>query len=442
MFQSNQKKTIPELENIWLSCSHKWWQIGISTQRIQFSQQESKIRNLYKILGYQPPKIIFCDNPYIAWENIIDLGWQDIETHKMGELIKFLKIQLKNPSKGMLKDLVCRCNNLLKKPLESQLGIPLSGKLVTRLRQQINQEKVNSFHHEMGISKSTNLGKKFHLSWQDGINSTVLQIETQLNSHVLINILNKIAEITDHQKIEKALKKITLSLQKHESSQLLNSLGNLFAKSLFSRFCLKPELLAVMACEIDYYDSVVNCVESPREWKLWQGIISNTGWFFPYENFCFVSNHPIKYNFNQEYYLHGEGKKAIEFADGNGFYANQGVVIPPEYGKLNPDNWQCKWILTERNAEIRRILIEALGYERMALELEAEEIDSWQEYTLLRFNKIIDEMDEQPILLLKMICPSTFHTHVLRVPPYFTSAKEAIKWINWGISPEEIIMAT
>jgi internalin A len=81
--------------------------------------------------------------------------------------------------------------------------------------------------------------------------------------------------------------------------------------------------------------------------------------------------------------------------------------------------------------------------------LKAETLDSWREYTLLR---IIDtplysevngsEVEEEPIHLLKMVCPSTAHIHVLRVPPDIYTAREAIRWVNWDTDPQEFAVAT
>jgi hypothetical protein len=44
-------------------------------------------------------------------------------------------------------------------------------------------------------------------------------------------------------------------------------------------------------------------------------------------------------------------------------------------------------------------------------------------------------INREPIALLKMICPSTGHIHMMRVPPDTTSAEEAIVWVNHGIHP-------
>ncbi|HEY9694485.1 MAG TPA: hypothetical protein V6D15_19965 [Oculatellaceae cyanobacterium] len=51
-------------------------------------------------------------------------------------------------------------------------------------------------------------------------------------------------------------------------------------------------------------------------------------------------------------------------------------------------------------------------------------------------------MDVEPIHLLKMVCPSTEHIHILRVPPNIELAREAIRWVNCGIDPEYFMAQT
>lgn len=135
---------------------------------------------------------------------------------------------------------------------------------------------------------------------------------------------------------------------------------------------------------------------------------------------------------NQER-LHAEGSPAIQFADGFSIYAYQGAILPEKYGKVHPREWQSQWLLSEENAELRRVLIQGIGYARIVEELQAIELDSWQEYTLL---KIGSDVDVEPIYLLKMTCPSTGYIHAMRVPPDMRSAREAISWVNWGVDPE------
>jgi leucine-rich repeat protein SHOC2 len=114
------------------------------------------------------------------------------------------------------------------------------------------------------------------------------------------------------------------------------------------------------------------------------------------------------------------------------------LEIPYRYW-IKLSDWNPKWLLDEDNAEIRRVLIQQIGYDRICQELDAIDLDTWREYTLL---KIDADIDEEPMVLLKMTCPSTGHIHILRVPPEITSAEAAITWVNHGIHPDEFTIQT
>ncbi len=129
-----------------------------------------------------------------------------------------------------------------------------------------------------------------------------------------------------------------------------------------------------------------------------------------------------------------------------------GVDLPRRYWTKFSD-WQPEWLLDEDNAEIRRVLIQQLGYEKICERLGAETIDTWREYTLLKIDNIEavyededDENDEpsnwEALVMLKMTCPSTGHIHILRVPPAMTSAEAAITWVNHGIHPDKFSIQT
>jgi len=169
-----------------------------------------------------------------------------------------------------------------------------------------------------------------------------------------------------------------------------------------------------------------------------QQLFEECGWIFPFEKICIICDRPLHIRFDAENRLHAEGESAIAFADGYSLYFHHGVKLPEKYGKVHPDLWQAEWLLSESNAELRRVLIERIGYDRICQQLQAVKLDGWQEYTLLK----IDNADVEPIYLLKMTCPSTGHIHALRVPPDIESAQEAIRWVNWGIDPEEFSVQT
>ena len=176
-----------------------------------------------------------------------------------------------------------------------------------------------------------------------------------------------------------------------------------------------------------------------------QQVFEECGWILPFEKICVICDRPLHLRFDSANELHAEGEPAIAFADGYSLYFHHGVKLPEKYGKVHPDLWQAQWLLSESNAELRRLLIQRIGYARICQELAVTELDSWQEYTLLsiEFNDDFDrEGNAKPVYLLKMTCPSTGHIHALRVPPDLESAQEAIRWVNWGTDPEEFSVQT
>lgn len=196
----------------------------------------------------------------------------------------------------------------------------------------------------------------------------------------------------------------------------------------------------ILCWECGWFDFCVSVSEENHlEWEIYQNLLRHCGRIYAYKEACLVCDRPTKLSFNNQNRLHAEAEPAIEFADGFKAYAHHGVHLPERYGKIPPQQWQAQWLLEENNAELRRVLIQGIGYTRIIEELQATELDTWQEYTLL---KIDNNVDVEPIYLLKMTCPSTDFIHVLRVPPDMQSAREAIRWVNWGIEPEDFAVQT
>ena len=204
--------------------------------------------------------------------------------------------------------------------------------------------------------------------------------------------------------------------------------------------CIMPYLWSDVAAWVDFQSNALKVIDSQKvSYHFWK-VIQECGWIFPFKDICVICDRPLKMNLDNQYRLHGEGEPAVEYADGFSIYAYQGLGLPEKYGKINSDKWRTQWILEERNAELRRVLIQGIGYDRIVCELQSRTLDSWEEYTLLR---IADNIDiREPTVLLKMTCPSTGHIHALRVPPHMRSAREAIRWVNGGIDPEEFSVQT
>ncbi|PHJ61452.1 hypothetical protein VF14_23575 [Nostoc linckia z18] len=212
-----------------------------------------------------------------------------------------------------------------------------------------------------------------------------------------------------------------------------------FDLSIYNLNYISPELLLGEVICIDFCISELKWNVSQQLWLILQNLMKNCGWIFPDKNIAIICDRPLHLRFDNQNRLHAEGEPAIEYADGFSLYSYHGVTLPEKYGKVHPKQWQPQWLLSEENAELRRVLIQGIGYARICQELQAIELDTWAEYTLL---KIDADVDEEPIYLLKMVCPSTGFIHALRVPPNINSAREAIRWVNWGVDAEEFGVQT
>mgnify|MGYP001794564804 CR=1 FL=1 len=201
----------------------------------------------------------------------------------------------------------------------------------------------------------------------------------------------------------------------------------------------------------DFYDFCIDVLNLPfykEKWDILQKIVKECWWIFSFKGICLICERPFNAEFDEQNNLHADGKPAIEYADGFKVHAHHGIWLPEKYGKIPSSEWRSHWLLEEENAELRRILIQAIGYNRICKELGAIELDSWNEYTLLEIDNYTEMTPEhpqnysEPMHLLQMTCPSTGFIHFLRVPPDINSAREAITWINWDIDPEDFDIQT
>ena len=219
------------------------------------------------------------------------------------------------------------------------------------------------------------------------------------------------------------------------SDKLVGAIESGFSPYMSANFWM------ISGCYFDFCIEVLHGEVDRTLWEVFQNLVNSCGWIFAFRDKCYVCDRPHRVSLDSEGRLHATGEAALEYADGWQLYFYEDVMLPEKYGQLPPEQWSAKWLLKEKNAELRRVLIEGIGYDRISQELKARELDAWQEYTLLSIRGI-DVNILNPINLLKMICPSTGQVHAMRVPPEVNSAREAVRWVNWGMDPEEFIIQT
>lgn len=122
--------------------------------------------------------------------------------------------------------------------------------------------------------------------------------------------------------------------------------------------------------------------------------------------------------------LHREDGPAIEYEDGSGIFYWHGMWVPREL--VETDKLTIEQILTERNAEIRRLMIERYGQERFICDAKAEVLDKRGDDELIKIP--LEGDPEGALVALKVRCPSSGAIYVLRVPPGQTKVPSALAW--------------
>jgi hypothetical protein len=95
---------------------------------------------------------------------------------------------------------------------------------------------------------------------------------------------------------------------------------------------------------------------------------------------------------------------------------------------FRPETLTVGEILAERNAELRRVMLERFGFQRFMEEAGAEVIDrdrdAGGERQLLRLKLEGDE----DLVCVSVSCPSTGRRYLLRVPPTMRTCRQAVAW--------------
>ena len=171
--------------------------------------------------------------------------------------------------------------------------------------------------------------------------------------------------------------------------------------------------------------------EYSKKLALMSDLAKSCCWFWCYENYCFVSDRPIKYSFNDNKKMHCADGPAIKFIDGWELYYWNGVEVPKEW-IINKDSITYDTITKEKNVEKRRCIREIIGTTRFAELLAIEEIDrdfvNSQDVVLYK-TKEPDSAINEHIYYVKVICHSTKREFFICVPKEAaTNAWAAIAW--------------
>ncbi|MDZ8225239.1 DUF6745 domain-containing protein [Nostoc sp. ChiVER01] len=188
-------------------------------------------------------------------------------------------------------------------------------------------------------------------------------------------------------------------LEEHFGKRDRNLIKNIFSS------CRKPETLIAGCSYFEFCIHTLKYYQFESKLLILEEFVKNCGWAFFFKNTAIISNHATTINIDSNNHLHGEDIPAVAFADRYSLNAHHGKITLQRNRKLDDIAW-------------------AKLFEKM----NAVEIDSWEEYKLLR--TVQEGINVQPKQFLKVTNPNTGEVQVFGVSMRFASAIEAARWVN------------
>ena len=164
---------------------------------------------------------------------------------------------------------------------------------------------------------------------------------------------------------------------------------------------------------------------------LWE-VAQSAGWYLPHEHICWISERHHRVCRNSRGQIHSHDGMAVQYPDGWGVWAWNGVRVTEQI-ILTPETLTPIQIAKEPNAQVRQVMVERVGIERVCQMFSAKSVDRQSTYELL----ILDLGDGRKRPYLKMLNPSIGVWHVEGVHPSCATVQQALNWRN-GLTAHQI----
>jgi hypothetical protein len=157
--------------------------------------------------------------------------------------------------------------------------------------------------------------------------------------------------------------------------------------------------------------------------SLWSQMNKACHWWFPFKHVILISDRHSAIHVDDRGRPHNTKGPAVEYRDGWKVYAHKGILVPEQLVE-NPQSLNITQIMDEKNAEIRRAMVDIYGIDRFVVDSHSRSLDKQGEYELLS----VPFLQGGNMIALKMRCPTTAAVYVHTVHPDCTNVEQALAW--------------
>ena len=163
-------------------------------------------------------------------------------------------------------------------------------------------------------------------------------------------------------------------------------------------------------------------------------IMRSCGWWYPFDDFCIITDRPEAILRDDQNRLHCETGMALRYRDGTGMHSWHGLRVPSEWIEKKAE-LTAKTALTWPNVEQRRAACEILGWNTVLKELKAKTINRDDDPQIGELvEATIPDIGKEKFL--RVMC-GTGREFAIPMPPHIKTALEGNAW-TYGVDTQVI----
>jgi hypothetical protein len=373
----------------------KWIRIGTSTfDNNDRKMAEKYINDVYSIAGLEPPKFkIWLSSPYSGVIGFV--------------LLKQVMEQVGD--KGVAQVI-------------AQVIAQIRAQVVAQFRAQVGDKVWSQALNQIWFRVGNQVGYQVRNQVSDQVKNQVKNhVDNKVENQVWFRVGNKVGDKVRDQ----ALNKIWFQV----GNQVMDQVGEHIMTQVWAKtFQCGYGIYDVNFLSFyDYFDNEV--LYNLNKIRPLINLSKYVGWWWPFENVVIFTDKPIFVCCDDRGRLHHENRMALEYSDGFGIYSWHGIRVSEQI-IMKPETIRLDQVVKENNQEIRRVMLDRYGWDRVLYDLCASvehEDNTGKLISTYRLGEYLDGEDEIAKFVL-VVDPSTNRKYSLRVPPETKTAREGVAW--------------
>jgi len=285
----------------------KWTDIGLSTEPANRKEAEEGVIEMYKIAGLSAPKIVWCDSPFsqlLTSSIILKLKEENLDSVRNSVV------------ESMRNSVWESVRNSVENSVWNSMGRSVRDSVWNSMGRSVRDSVEDSVRNSVENSVWNNVRNSVENSvWNNVRDSVWDSVGNSVRNSVWNSVGNSVWE------------SVRDSVRDSVSDSGMESVGNSGWDSGYGEHD---------SGWLSFYDFFREVCDLKQETKKLNGlfkIAQNAGWYLPYNNICWITERHNKLFLNKRGQLHNENGMALQYPDGWGIYALNGVRFNEELYK-------------------------------------------------------------------------------------------------------------